>query len=167
MTFSLPPNLLNLASASPKVLDTDNLPGSTRYGPTRSWLFGWAPKQKFFAIVWVLCNQRKLLVNFTTILNDPFRFPFFIWLMVDCQGWEFFSTIPGNDCSRVSNISHIAYIVHYQGYYSTWTRFINEFSFKIIQWMIIYKLLFSSFKAFLNSLFDICREFRIFNNVIV
>ena len=33
-TFGLPPNFANLASASPKVLDTDNLPGKTLNGPT-------------------------------------------------------------------------------------------------------------------------------------
>lgn len=33
-TLGLPPNFANLASASPKVLDTDNLPGNTLKGPT-------------------------------------------------------------------------------------------------------------------------------------
>ena len=33
-TYEFPPNLSNLASMSPKVLDTDNLPGKTLIGPT-------------------------------------------------------------------------------------------------------------------------------------
>jgi hypothetical protein len=32
-TFGLPPNFSLLASMSPKVLDTESLPGKTRYGP--------------------------------------------------------------------------------------------------------------------------------------
>jgi hypothetical protein len=40
-TLGFPPNFNNLASASPKVLDTDNLPGRTLKGPTiTSFLFG-------------------------------------------------------------------------------------------------------------------------------
>jgi len=33
-TFGLPPLNSNFASGSPKVLQTDNLPGNTRIGPT-------------------------------------------------------------------------------------------------------------------------------------
>ncbi len=40
-TLGLPPNFYNLASISPKVRDTDNLPGRTLIGPTiTSFLFG-------------------------------------------------------------------------------------------------------------------------------
>ena len=33
-TYELPPNLSNLASISPNVLETDNRPGNTLIGPT-------------------------------------------------------------------------------------------------------------------------------------
>jgi hypothetical protein len=43
-TLGLPPNLSSLASASPNVLDTDSLPGSTLRGPTiTSFLLGLLP----------------------------------------------------------------------------------------------------------------------------
>ena len=39
MQFGLPPNLVNLASASPIVRDTDNLPGNTLCGPYMKFTF--------------------------------------------------------------------------------------------------------------------------------
>ena len=43
-TRELPPNFSNFASASPKVLETESLPGSTLNGPTiSSFLFGLLP----------------------------------------------------------------------------------------------------------------------------
>ena len=38
-TFGLPPNLVNFASTSPKVHETDNLPGKTQRGPRMTWFF--------------------------------------------------------------------------------------------------------------------------------
>ena len=37
--FGIPPNFINLALASPIVLDTDNLPGFTRNGPNKIFLY--------------------------------------------------------------------------------------------------------------------------------
>jgi hypothetical protein len=36
-TFGFPPNLGNLASMSPNVLETDNRPGRTLWGPRITW----------------------------------------------------------------------------------------------------------------------------------
>jgi len=38
-TFGFPPVFISLASASPKVLETDNLPGNTLKGPTTTSFF--------------------------------------------------------------------------------------------------------------------------------
>lgn len=57
ITPDIPPNFGNFASTSPKLLETDNLPGKTRLGPTITWL----EPIVFKSILKLFCNAAKFI----------------------------------------------------------------------------------------------------------